>query len=132
MSTGARGSEYSTWRGQDVVLWAGPIDPSKNYTMVLKTLLSNWWIDISKVKTWSALDESKGKPPTDDASGSTKKSTPIGAIVGGVVGGVVALLALGFLLWFMRRRKRARVSPLDILDRDDTPIETKDSPTHVT
>lgn len=120
-STGTRGSQYSTWRGQDVVLWAGPLDPSQNYTMVLKTLLANWWIDVSKVKTWSALDPTAVQTNGTDTSDKTpkKSSTPVGAIVGGVVGGVAVLIALGVLLWLLRRRRnRTRKSPLDILEGD--------------
>ncbi|KAI1340197.1 hypothetical protein F5Y15DRAFT_415087 [Xylariaceae sp. FL0016] len=37
---------------------------------------------------------------------TSKSSTPVGAIVGGVVGGVAALALLGFLAWFLLRRKR--------------------------
>jgi hypothetical protein len=38
-----------------------------------------------------------------DDSGS---ETPVGAIAGGVVGGVAAIAIIGFLIWFMRRRRR--------------------------
>ncbi|WOO85474.1 uncharacterized protein LOC62_07G008973 [Vanrija pseudolonga] len=121
-ATGTRGSEYNLWRGQDVLLWAGPLDPATKYDVVLKTLLANWWIDVSQVRTWSALNG------TADANGGNgggkadekKSSTNIGAIVGGVVGGVVALLAIAALVFFLRRKKasKPKASPLDILDSD--------------
>lgn len=116
----SRGSEYSTWRGEDVVLWAGPLDPTQKYDMKLQTLLDNWWIDVSKVKVWSALP--------DNSSAPQKKSTPIGAIVGGVVGGLalIGLLLLAFLL-IRRRKNRPSESHIDILDDDyvyPTPYHT--------
>ncbi|KAL1405568.1 hypothetical protein Q8F55_009207 [Vanrija albida] len=112
-NTGTRASQYNLWRGQDVLLWAGPLDPAVKYDLWLKTLLSNWWIDVSQVRTWSALDGAASAPKDDK-----KSSTPIGAIVGGVVGGVLALLAIIALVIFLRRRNRQKESPLDILDSD--------------
>lgn len=123
-ASGAKGSEYSTWRGQDVILWAGPLDPNVNYTMTVKTLLKDWWIDVSKVKEWSALNSTGTAPAT-----VTSKKSSTGAIVGGVVGGV-ALLALLLLGLFLYRRKKNRpaAAPLDIIDDDITPMPYNPNP----
>jgi len=140
-ATGYRGSEYNTWRGQDVLLWAGPLDPAQKYDMTLETLLFNWWIDVSKVKVWSALygDETptnatapgNGTTPDSNDSSKTKGSTNVGPIVGGVVGGVVALILLALLVWFLRRRRNRTRSPLDILDSDTSMAYEYKDQTHV-
>lgn len=120
-ATGTRGSEYNLWRGQDVLLWAGPLDPATKYDVQLKTLLNNWWIDVSQIRTWSSLNFTEGTYCGGNCDVPKKSGSNIGAIVGGVVGGVVALLAIAALLFFLHRRKKnkkPKSSPLDILDSD--------------
>jgi len=48
-----------------------------------------------------------GAPLTTQPAGHSQ--TPIGAIIGAVVGGIVLIAVVGYLVWRMRRKRKARV-----------------------
>ncbi|KAL0057815.1 hypothetical protein AAF712_015530 [Marasmius tenuissimus] len=52
-----------------------------------------------------------------------KRATSVGSIAGGVLAGVFGLVAIGGLLWLIRRRRRRRGGPRELHDGswDDTP-----------
>ncbi|KAK4188728.1 hypothetical protein QBC35DRAFT_184724 [Podospora australis] len=89
----------------------------------IKQIYTNWtWDDVDwspdgVQEMFSNAAPSKTPEPSSDSQGST----PVGAIVGGVVGGVAAIAIIGFLVWFLlRRRRRNR--------HDSIPLQEPDSP----
>ncbi|KAM0327209.1 hypothetical protein ACHAQA_006343 [Verticillium albo-atrum] len=49
-----------------------------------------------------------GNGSDNGSDGSSGSSTPVGAIAGGVVGGVAGLALVGFLVWFLMRRRKGK------------------------
>ncbi|KAL0061003.1 hypothetical protein AAF712_012176 [Marasmius tenuissimus] len=45
-----------------------------------------------------------------------ERTVPVGAIAGGVLGGVFGLIAIGGLVWFMRRRRRRKTDHREVHD----------------
>lgn len=64
---------------------------------------------ISSVPTPTS-SSSPGNNNNNTPTPSNGSSTPIGAIVGGVIGGVVALAIIAFLLWKLRKMKKANAA----------------------
>lgn len=63
---------------------------------------------------------------TDSTIPTSRNSTPVGAIAGGVVGGVVALALIGFVVWFVVRRRNRQAQRDAVAALPDRPP----SPSH--
>lgn len=76
-------------------------------------LASSFASGISSVPTPTSSSSPGNNNNNNNNNGPTPSngsSTPIGAIVGGVIGGVVALAIIAFLLWKLRKMKKANAN----------------------
>ncbi|KAJ8091471.1 hypothetical protein AAF712_011509 [Marasmius tenuissimus] len=131
VSFGIPGSQVAPFNSTEMIVWSNqpffktlPVDGNTEHEMVISYSGLHAGTDARQFLSidyfYVAHDGRKinggSSGPGEQGSKSDHK-IPVGVIAGGVLGGIFGLIAIGGLLWFLRRWRRRRGGPRELNNR---------------